>query len=378
MTALALIGGQYGSEGKGVIAAGLAHHFDAAVRTGGPNAGHSFYFKGELYKMRQVPCAWVEPGVRLFIGAGAVVNPILLEEEALRVGRAVFIDPQAALVLPSHEHDEQQRNMRALIGSTTEGVGAARTTKIARDGSAMLARDWTWDSGMVVLEPVASELNHIRQSGGLVMLEGTQGSLLSLHHGQYPYCTSHDTNAAQLAADAGLPPSVVEHTHLVVRTYPIRVNGNSGPTGADELTWDELIERGVVEQPEQTTVTQLQRRIFRFSQEDFERAIMLNDPCGVWLTFGDYLTPQVRGARDIDDLFDIPEVAQFYRRHISPTKVRLLGVGVGGQFWDVAETGDSCWRLGRHSGQQWPLQQQNHPETVTIREIGGATHELPF
>lgn len=358
MTSLALIGGQYGSEGKGVIAAGLAHHFDAAVRTGGPNAGHSFYHQQKLWKMRQVPCAWVNTGTKLFIGAGAVVNPMLLEEEAGKVQRLVTIDPQAALVLPEHEHREQEAGMRQSIGSTTEGVGAARIAKIQRDSRAVLAKDWLWLSEFVGVDLVADVLFEIAETGGLIMLEGTQGSMLSIHHGIYPYTTSADTNAAQLAADAGLPPSEVEHTHLVVRTYPIRVNGNSGPTGSREVSWQELIDRGVVEQPEKTTVTQLQRRIFEFSDEDLHRAIQLNDPCGIWVTFGDYLTPKAKGVRDIDDLLGpdgIPEVSEFFQKHIWPTGRRLLGIGVGGQFWDVAETGDTCYRMGHHHGRTWML-----------------------
>jgi adenylosuccinate synthase len=360
MTSLALVGGQYGSEGKGVVAAGLAHLFDAAVRTGGPNAGHSFYHRQELYKMRQVPCAWVSDRTRLFLGAGAVVNPFLLEEEAQKVGRAVFIDPQATLVLPSHEAIEHDNGLREKIGSTLEGVGQARIAKIQRDGGAILARDWQWDSGMVVVEEVAPELEHIRTSGGLIMLEGTQGSGLSLHHGIYPFVTSQETNAAQLAADAGVPPSDVEHTHLVVRTYPIRVAGNSGPTGAPEIGWEELIGGGLVDQPEKTTVTQMQRRIFHFSDEDLARAIRLNDPCGVWVTFGDYLTPAARGVTDIDDLMAIPDVRRFVQNRI-PSGLRLLGIGVGGRFWQVAETGDSCARYSgsRHTSKVWPLVTSN-------------------
>lgn len=371
MVSLALVGGQYGSEGKGVIAAGLAHLFEAAVRTGGPNAGHSLYHRQQLYKMRQVPCAWVNDECRLFLGAGAVINPVLLEEEAKRVGRAVFVDPQAVLVLPQHEQFEHKANMRATIGSTTEGVGAARQDKISRNGKVVLARDYDWASGMVVLEHVADELLDLRKRGMYIMLEGTQGAGLSLHHGQYPYVTSAETNAAALAADAGLPPRDVVHTHLVVRTFPIRVAGNSGPTGGEELDWDFFQQRGVVEAPERTTVTNNVRRIFAFSADDLARAIKLNDPCGVWVTFGDYLDPSVQGVRDIDDLMDIPQVQTWMSLNIFPTGLHLLGVGVGGDFWDVAETGDICHRTGDlgHVGQEWPLRTYNTVEDTALADF---------
>lgn len=353
MTSLALIGGQYGSEGKGVIAAGMAHLFDAAVRTGGPNAGHSFYHNDTLYKMRQVPCAWVNTRARLFIGAGAVLDPELLESEARLVQRLVTVDPQATIITKDHHEEEVNAGMRASIGSTTEGVGTARIAKIRRDGKAVLARDYDWQSEYISVDPVAPALRDIRETGGLVMLEGTQGALLSIHHGRYPFATSHDTNAAQLAADAGIPPSDVEHTHLVVRTHPIRVAGNSGPTGGVEIGWQDM--PNPPEMPERTTVTNNQRRIFEFSDEDLRTAVMLNDPCGIWVTFGDYLDPAATEARDIDDLMTKTAVGDWVREHIMPTGIRLMGVGVGGPRWRVIETGDACHRLGAgHWSQQWP------------------------
>jgi hypothetical protein len=207
----------------------------------------------------------------------------------------------------------------------------------------------------------------IRDEGGTIMLEGTQGALLSLHHGMYPYVTSSDTNAAQLAADAGLPPSAVEHTHLVVRTHPIRVAGNSGPTGGDELQWD--LFPGVT--PERTTVTKNIRRIFTFSYADLQKAIMLNDPCGIWVTFGDYIDRDAQYRNDIDDLMDGP-MGDWLRTNISPTRRRLLGVGVGGEWWRVIETGDSCHREGGHHSMTWPLRADNAAPT------SGPLMELPF
>jgi adenylosuccinate synthase len=366
MTSLALIGGQYGSEGKGVIAAGLAHHFRAAVRTGGPNAGHSFYHRGELFKMRQVPCAWVNPGASLMIGAGAVLDPELLQAETHRVKRLVVVDAQATIISKGHHAAEQMRGLREKIGSTTEGVGAARIDKIRREGDAILAKDYKWTSEWIEVGDIADALDWQRRNGNLIMLEGTQGALLSLHHGRYPFTTSHDTNAAQLAADAGLPPSDVEHTHLVVRTHPIRVAGNSGPTGGEEMAWEDL-PPGAADVPERTTVTNNVRRLFRFDQDDFDRAILLNDPCGVWVTFGDYLDPAIREARDIDEAMDIPAVRDWVRENIYSRHLRLLGIGAGGNFWRVIETGDACFRPGHHHSQAWELRQE-----------GGTTDDLPF
>lgn len=354
MTSMALVGAQYGSEGKGVIAAGLAPLFKAAVRTGGPNAGHSFYHHGELYKMRQVPCAWVSPTTRLFLGAGAVLDPELLEAEAERVQRIVVVDPQAVIITHDLHQQEVTESLREKIGSTTEGVGAARIAKIWRNGGVVLAKDYDWKSDYITIDDVAA---HLRDAGS-VFLEGTQGSGLSLHHGHYPFVTSNDTNAAQLAADAGLPPTAVEHTHLVVRTHPIRVAGNSGPTGGLELSWDSLVEAGVVDKPERTTVTNNIRRIFTFDRGDLDRAIMLNDPCGVWVTFGDYIDPKATNAPHIDAVMDGP-LGDWLRENIFPTGLRLMGVGVGGPGFRVLETGDACNRLtAGHHPMVWPLTQE--------------------
>lgn len=324
-TAFALIGAQWGSEGKGVIAHLLADWFDAAVRVGGPNAGHSFFHDGKLYVARSIPCIWTNPDARLFIGAGAVVNPELLVKEwtALPDGvQGVNIDPSAALI--THEHEQRElETIRGAIGSTAEGVGEARVARMRRDGSAHLARDYDWPTGVVVRD-VSLSVEHILEEGGLVMLEGTQGSGLSLYHGsQYPYATSTDTNASGLAAEAGVAPSDVGHVQLVARTFPIRVAGTSGPMG-HELDWSYFVERGIVEQPEKTTVTKKQRRISEWYWPVVDKAVRLNRPCGIWLTFGDYVDPTARGGYAIT-----PALRTWVNKIEARYDVPVLGVGTG-------------------------------------------------
>lgn len=355
MASLALVGAQYGSEGKGVIAAGLAHRFEAAVRTGGPNAGHSFYHQQTLHKMRQVPCAWVNPKTLLLIGAGAVIDPVLLQAELDRVDRTLIVDPKAVIITPEQHMLEVDQGLQSLIGSTTEGVGAARVAKVRRMGEATLARDYDWGE-RVVVEPVAPILWDMRDEDRPTMLEGTQGSGLSLHHGHYPFTTSHDTNAAQLAADAGIPPTDVQHTHLVVRTFPIRVAGNSGPTAGEELSWDAFPH---VPTPERTTVTNNVRRIFSFDYGEVSRAIMLNDPCGLWVTFGDYVDPEA-GDKDWAGLLAGPMGDWLEENIFNETGVPVLGVGVGGQWWRVVESGFTCGTRRRgHTPTRWSLEVDN-------------------
>lgn len=324
---MALVGAQWGSEGKGVVANHLAGFFDAAVRVGGPNAGHSLFHKGQLFKMRSVPCLWVNPETRLFIGAGAVVNAALLKEElaSLPFRRTIMVDPTATIITHEHEHTEAE-TIRALIGSTAEGVGEARVARMRRNGSALLARDYDWQDDRVLIGDVSEELDRLLDGGALIMLEGTQGSGLSLFHGtKYPYSTSTDTNASGLASEAGIAPSDVGHVHLVARTYPIRVAGNSGPMG-EELDWSWFVEEGLVDAPEQTTVTKKVRRVSRWYEPVVDKAVRLNQPCGIWLTFGDYLDVAVRGKTSVLSSERIMDFVTYIENRYA---VPVLGVGTG-------------------------------------------------
>lgn len=329
-TALALIGAQWGSEGKGVVAHLLADHFDAAVRVGGPNAGHSFYEDGRLFVARSVPCIWTNPNARLFIGAGAVINPHLLEQELVETDTTIIVDPVATIITEEMEHRELE-TIRAKIGSTAEGVGEARVARMRRNGEAQIAADYTGWSERVRIADVSEALDELLEDGGLVMLEGTQGSGLSLFHGtQYPFATSTDTNAGGLASEAGVAPSDVGHVQLVARTYPIRVAGNSGPMGV-EMSWDWFVERGLAPKPEKTTVTKKVRRISEWYWPVVDKAVRLNRPCGLWLTFGDYLDPDVVGTTDVSGSEPIMRfVSELTERYDVP----VLGVGTGPVYED--------------------------------------------
>ena len=330
MTVLALVGAQWGSEGKGVIAAGLASQMGGAVRVGGPNAGHSFVHAGRLWKMRSVPCAWIGGG-DLFIGAGAVLNAELLERELAEIGaeRPIYVDRHAVII--RHEDEEAEKEIVAKIGSTGEGVGAARIAKIKRDGSVLLAKDYAFTSPYVVVTDTVPMISALINSGKAVMLEGTQGSGLSLHHGAYPHVTSSDTNASGMAAEAGIAPSLITDVHLVARTYPIRVAGPSGPMGK-EIGWEAL----PVLTPERTTVTNKVRRVAEWSDEQFGRAVLLNRPTGVWLTFADYLDPSIRGETNAATVLASAPVREFVNYVENNFAVPVLGVGTGGDGFQVA------------------------------------------
>lgn len=352
----AVVGGQYGSEGKGVIVNHLADRFDIHVRTGAPNAGHSFYHGDNVIKMQTIPCGWTNTDALLFIGAGGLVNPKIFMEEAIMLHKIdkhildkVFIDGSCGVLDEEFHNAEGGINgeMHKRIGSTGEGVGPARVARINRDPERFrLARDieigefydhrTKIDMSSFTMEGTAVRMNMMLDEGKNIMLEGTQGSGLSLIHGPWPYCTSTDTNAAQLCADAGISPLRVGNVILVLRTYPIRVAGNSGPL-SNELTWDEMSQRVGRPLIEKTTVTQKIRRVGMFDWDMAQQAVTLNQPTSIALTFMDYIEPESAG---VTEWRDFGTKARAFIHDVE----RNLGVPVnfvstGGPRWAVAEIG---------------------------------------
>lgn len=326
----AVVGGQYGSEGKGAFCAYLAraYGFYAAVRGGGPQAGHTFYderFGGKCV-VRQVPVACVVDGNCIgYIGPGAVVNPTVLREEIERynlVGR-MFVHPFATVLTPEHrEHEENTAAKGGIPGSTKEGVGAARSWRAMRMASrvvdlfgAWIDRDLHWYDR--ILDWSANP--HER-----VMAEGAQGFGLSNLHGYYPYVTSADTTPAAVLSECGLPVLALERVIAVVRTYPIRVGGLSGPFQGREATWEEI---GVP--PETTTVTGRQRRIGLFEWHEFDRMMKVVRPNYAALMFTDYLDPAIRERQ----MPDVPAVYEFWKR--VHRRVPCPWIGVGGEKFEV-------------------------------------------
>lgn len=304
-----VLGGQFGSEGKGAFIAWLLdpiRHPDPvlAIRTGGPNAGHSMLFKGKTFKMQHVPCAWANPKATMALGPGAVIDlNHLLDAEiplvematgAPLVGR-FFIDPMAAIIRPEDVAAEQ--GMVASIGSTAHGVGAATAARVMRTGQ--LARDIP--ALAPYLRPVSPLASDAFRRGEHVLVETTQGWGLSLtRSGFYPFATSRDITPAQALNDAGIPSQVPHDVIMVCRTYPIRVAGNSGPMHK-EITWEDLSRKtGGYVQPERTTVTNKIRRIGEWDSELVTEACKHVVPAAIALTFFDYVRPDLAGQSVLD------------------------------------------------------------------------------
>ena len=331
-----IVGGQYGSEGKGQIAAYLAGDYDLLVRVGGPNAGHKVFEEPEPYTHHQLPSGTRRnTEAKLLIGPGAVLNVrSLLGEIAdcdVDVDR-LRIDPQAMVI---EENDiELEGALVKGIGSTGQGVGAATSRRIMqRNSETRLVRD------VPELAPFVGRaidvLHETLADNGRVCLEGTQGTGLSLFHGTYPYVTSRDTTASGCIAEAGIPPRRVRRVVLVCRTYPIRVQspdgGTSGPM-SQETSLRVIAERSgkdlsELEATERTSTTDRERRISEFDWDMLRRASLLNAPTDIALTFTDYLHSANGEANRFDQLK--PDTIKFIQEveRVSGARVSLISTG---------------------------------------------------
>lgn len=240
-------GGQWGSEAKGMIAGYLCKKdkVTVTVRTGATNAGHSVYYNGTKVVMQQLPCGWVNPDTILVIGAGALIDPAILAREVEEVTRVtgvdirgrLRIDRRAGLHVPSHAARSKSSGRHHAIGATGKGCSEALIDRIRNRGQDgyFLFGDSSWSQDYDTCD-TESYLNWSWNEGAKILLEGTQGQLLDLYLGPYPYTTHKQTGPAQWMLECGLSPRLPTEICMVVRTFPIRVAGNSGPM-PQEINW---------------------------------------------------------------------------------------------------------------------------------------------
>lgn len=332
---LAVIGAQYGSEGKGAIVSHIANQYDVHVRVGSPNAGHTIYWRGEKHVMQTIPCGWINPTAQIVIGRGALLNMNKLMEEIKHIERyypdfrkRLHIDPKAG-VLDEKFHQIEggvDGEMHRRIGSTGEGVGPARMARLSRDPQQFyhfgdVAMDYGLTDALCPNTPRFIACSQDR--GDDVLLEGTQGSALSLLHSNWPYCTSIDTNAAALLSEIGIAPERLTEVLLVARSYPIRVAGNSGPM-EHEITWEELSRRIGKDVSERTTVTKKIRRVAEWDDRLFQSALVLNGAKSrVALMFADYIDPNIFEKTD----HVTQPVIDFMIKHDLISAVQYVGTG---------------------------------------------------
>lgn len=309
-----VVGGQFGSEAKGHMAAQLAAREDSplVIRTGGPNAGHTVYDeRGVCYKLRQLPTAAISnPNATLAIAAGSLISPVVLDDEIKLTGvstgtrESLRIDP-AATIIEGHHVARESSDDNLANWSTQKGIGAARADRVLR--RARTAGEWYSHEPEFpgLIQPVAElAADYLRQRWP-VIVEAAQGYGLGLHTGFYPKTTSADCRAIDALADAGISPwqegAGDLEVWVVVRPYPIRVAGDSGELKG-ETTWKGL---GLPE--ERTTVTNKVRRVGEWDPDLVYEAIKANGGpdntrVKIALTMVDQVIPGVAGMRSPVDL----------------------------------------------------------------------------
>lgn len=307
MPATIVVGGQYGSEGKGKVVALRASQANRPflVRCGGPNSGHTVTIRGEDKIMRQVPsCA--EPERAMFcIAAGCAVDETILisELDMLNIERKrIFVDPRAVLVTEQDRLEEC--NALNYIGSTCSGTGEALLRRMSRRPEVLLAGDSEILRQRCRVETVATLLHDAIDDGADVIIEGTQGFALSVLHGpDYPFVTSRDTTAAGFAMEVGLSPRDIENIVMVLRTFPIRVGGTSGPL-PNETSWEAIAQASGSPHavPEYTSVTKRLRRVADFDIAAVKLACKYNRPTTLAVMGLDRLDYVNYGITEIPDL----------------------------------------------------------------------------
>ena len=322
MTSTIVVGGFFGDEGKGKIISYLASTDNPKiiVRGGaGPNAGHTIRDGNKTYKVRMLPSGFLNKNAKMMIGPGVVINPdVLLKEiQEFGVSGRVFIDKNCGIIEESHLARDSKGDLKEKIGSTGSGTGPANADRAMR--ILKLAKDIDSLSSLIV--DVPAEINSALSSNQNVLVEGTQGTFLSLWHGTYPFVTSKDVTASGICADVGLGPKKIDEVIVVFKSYVTRVG--TGPL-TKEITPEEAESKGW---SEFGTVTGRRRRAADFDFDLARRAIMLNSATQISITKLDVIFPDSAGKTFYEEL---SQDAKSFIKNIESelnTPVTIIGTG---------------------------------------------------
>ena len=290
-TNIAVLGAQWGDEGKGKIVDMLTPHFSAVARyQGGHNAGHTVYADGTKFVLHLIPSGILHPGVMCVIGNGVVIDPQALFKEidelarmGITVDGRLLISEKAHVILPYHREldvlSEARRGERK-IGTTSRGIGPAYEDKIGRRGIRICdllgdraalqqevrenvsARnriikestlDWTPLFERLIsdgerMRPWATDVSlflaRTMQEGKVVLFEGAQATLLDIDHGTYPFVTSSNASVGGVCTGLGVPPRAIGGVLGVAKAYTTRVGEGPLPTELSGDLADRLREGG--------------------------------------------------------------------------------------------------------------------------------------
>jgi adenylosuccinate synthase len=331
MPCTVLVGGFWGDEGKGKIISYLAQRNQISIcaRGGvGPNAGHTVKVGEKTYKVRMLPSAFPKEDARLLVGAGVLVNPKVLisEIEATGTEGRVGVDSQCAIIEDKHiEADKSSSHLSKKIGTTGTGTGPCNVDRVQR--TVKLAKEIPELSKYIV--DVSGEVNEALDAGKQVLVEGTQGTFLSLFHGTYPFCTSKDITASSICGDVGIGPTRVDEVVIVFKAYITRVGEGFLP---GELSAEEMKRRGW---EEFGAVTGRPRRAAPFNFDLARRAVKLNGATQIALPKIDIVYPKCRGARKFDQLTD--DAKDFIKKIEDEVDVPVTIIGTGPELNEIID-----------------------------------------
>ena len=297
-----VVGGQFGSEGKGKVALELVRRSPVdvvVVRVGGPNSGHTAHERnGSRHVLRQMPAACLDRNVDVVLPAGSYIDVELLLDEIAKLSYSndrIHISPLARLVRSEHKEWEVASGLQDAIGSTGTGVGASVMATVARGanhfGLPFLVAKNDPRLRDLVRPDLETYISRRLSQKHRIIVEGTQGFGLSLFEGGYwPNVTSRSTTAAGALSETALSPMEVDEVVMVIRAFPIRVAGASGPL-ANETTWERIAEEAGRDDDfrEYTSVTGRLRRVGRFDPGLVRRALSVNSPTRLVLNHLDYI-----------------------------------------------------------------------------------------
>ncbi len=329
MPCTVIVGAFWGDEGKGKIISYLALNdkLDFCVRTGSVNAAHTVWNDGKKFALHMVPAGFLYEKCRLLIGAGANVQvPKFFEElELTKVKGRMGIDQMASIIEEKHAVLDKSSAHLKGIGTTGWGVGPALEERVRR--TAKLARD------IPELKPyltdVSAEINDGLDAGKKVLLEGTQGFMLSLYFGTYPYVTGRDTSASAIASEAGVGPTRVDNVLIVYKSFITRVGAGPLP---GEMTKEEAVNKGWFET---AAGTGRDRRSAPFDFELAKKTARINGATEAAITKLDSIFPSCKGARRYGDLSK--EAKAFVKEVEAKAGVPVVLIGTGPEALDIID-----------------------------------------
>jgi len=330
MPSTVVVGGFFGDEGKGKIISYLAKKDNPTivVRGGaGPNAGHTIKDGNTTYKVRMLPSGFLNKNARVMIGPGVVVDPqvFLKEIQEFGVSGRAFMDNHCGIIEQNHLDQDSKGRLKEKIGSTGSGTGPAnaeramRTLKMAKDVESLSS----------YIKDVPDEINSALKNKEEILVEGTQGTHLSLWHGTYPFVTSKDVTAAGICADVGLGPKSVNEVLVVFKAYLTRVG--TGPMPG-ELGAEETEKKGWAEFG---TVTGRPRRAAEFDFNLARRAVMLNSATQIAITKLDVRFPECSGVKSMNELSS--DAKSFIKNIEEKLEVPVTLIGTGPFVDDVVD-----------------------------------------